>query len=196
MIKDSSKHPLSAACTAFLGGQKLAEGDLADVALAVHAQAKAASDAILIFYDETGEQIDIDLRGTTAQIIARLADYQGAQPEERKRGRPKLGVIGREVTLLPRHWEWLAQQPGGASQALRRLVDQARKGDEGCTAIRLAHERAYRFMAALAGDYPGFEAATRALFADDLAAMEEATQSWPQDVRHYALYLARPDSDD
>ncbi len=187
MNQDPSEHPLATACTAFMGGQKLAEGELADVALAANARIQAASDTILIFVDASGEQIDIDLRGTTAQVIARLAAYRGSQPEVRKRGRPKLGVVGREVTLLPRHWDWLAQQPGGASQVLRRLVDQARKADEGRNATRLAHERAYRFMSALAGDYPGFEAATRALFADDLAALEEATQSWPRDVQDYAL---------
>jgi len=196
MNETTSDHPLSTLCTAFMGAQKLASGDLADVALAVNARMEAAPSPILIFDDTTGAQIDIDLRGTTAQIISRLAAYQGAQPEARKRGRPKLGVVAREVTLLPRHWDWLAQQPGGASQALRRLVDQARKGDEGRTASRLAHERAYRFMSALAGDYPGFEAVSRALFAHDLAALEEAMQAWPRDVRDHVLHLARPDPAD
>ncbi|HWU02206.1 MAG TPA: DUF2239 family protein [Novosphingobium sp.] len=175
-----------------MGARKIASGDLADVALAVNAQITGAQDAILIFEDATAAQIDIDLRGTTAQIISRLAAYQGATPEARKRGRPKLGVVAREVTLLPRHWDWLAQQPGGASQALRRLVDQARKADKGRTATRLAHERAYRFMSALAGDYPDFEAASRALFADDLAGMSAATSAWPSDVRDHLLYLAHP----
>ncbi|WJT00807.1 DUF2239 family protein [Novosphingobium humi] len=193
MSDTPSDHPLAAPCTAFMGSEKLASGDLADVALAVNARMAAAPSAVLIFDDTTGAQIDIDLRGTTAQIISRLAAYQGHQPEARKRGRPKLGVVAREVTLLPRHWDWLAQQPGGASQALRRLIDQARKGDEGRTAARLAHERAYRFMSALAGDYPGFEGASRALFAHDLAALEEAMAAWPADVRDYALHLARPD---
>jgi hypothetical protein len=189
-------HPLSTRCTAFTGARKLASGDLADVALAVNARMALAQDTILIFDDATGGQIDIDLRGSTAQIISRLAAYQGVPPEARKRGRPKLGVIAREVTLLPRHWDWLAQQPGGASQALRRLVDQARKDDAGRTATRLAHERAYRFMAALAGDYPGFEAASRALFAHDLAALGEAMQAWPGDVRDHVLHLAHPDASD
>jgi uncharacterized protein len=196
MMTDTHDHPLSTPCTAFVGADRLASGDLADVALAVNARIAEATAAILIFDDATGAQIDIDLRGTTAQIIARLAAYQGARPEARKRGRPKLGVTAREVTLLPRHWDWLAQQPGGASQALRRLVDQARKGDDGRTATRLAHERAYRFLSALAGDYPGFEAASRALFADDAAALNAAMIGWPADVRDHALHLARPDGGD
>lgn len=190
------ENALSTPCTAFVGAQKLAAGDLADVALAVNARMEDAADPVLIFDDATGAQIDIDLRGTTAQIISRLAAYQGAQPEARKRGRPKLGVIAREVTLLPRHWDWLAQQPGGASQTLRRLVEQARKEDKGRTATRLAHERTYRFMAALAGNFPDFETVSRALFADDMAALTLAMAAWPADVREHVLYLARPVEED
>jgi hypothetical protein len=189
-------NPLSSPCTAFADGRRLASGNLADVALAVNAQIEAVPTTILIFDDATAAQVDIDLRGTTAQIISRLAAWPGLQPETRKRGRPKLGVIAREVTLLPRHWDWLAEQPGGASQALRRLVDQARKQDKGRTVTRLAHERAYRFMSALAGDYPGFEAASRALFASDLAALTQAMQPWPADVRDYVLHLARSSDGD
>ncbi|MBB3953696.1 hypothetical protein GGR38_000623 [Novosphingobium sediminicola] len=196
MMENALDHPLSMPCTAFVGGQRLAAGDLADVALAVNARMEGAQAPILIFDDATGAQIDIDLRGTTAQIISRLAAYQGARPEARKRGRPKLGVVAREVTLLPRHWDWLAQQPGGASQALRRLVEQARKEDKGRTATRLAHERAYRFMAALAGDFLDFEAVSRALFADDMAALATAMEGWPGDVRDHALHLARPVEED
>jgi hypothetical protein len=196
MMDDAANHPLSAPCTAFTDGRRLVFGNLADVALAVNAQVDAISTTILIFDDATGAQVDIDLRGTTAQIISRLAAWPGPQSEARKRGRPKLGVIAREVTLLPRHWDWLAQQPGGASQGLRRLVDQARKQDEGRTVMRLAHERAYRFMSALAGDYPGFEEASRTLFASDLAALTQAMQPWPADVRDYVLHLARPSDDD
>ena len=76
-------------------------------------------------------------------------------------------MVAREVTLLPRHWEWLAQQSGGASVALRRLVDQARRGTEDKDRIRRAQEAAYRFMSAMAGNRPNFEDAIRALFAGD-----------------------------
>ncbi|MDE1916878.1 MAG: DUF2239 family protein [Sphingomonadales bacterium] len=200
MRDDTPDHPpshaLSTPCTAFAGSRRLASGPLADVALAVNAQIAATPAAILIFDDGTGAQIDIDLRGTTAQIISRLASWSGPQPEARKRGRPRMGVVAREITLLPRHWDWLAQQPGGASQTLRRLVEQARKQDEGRTVRRLAHERAYRFMSALAGDYAGFEAASRALFAHDLAALDAAMAPWPGDVRDHVLQLARPGDED
>ncbi len=105
-------------------------------------------------------------------------------------GRPKLGVIAREVTLLPRHWQWLSAQPGGASVALRRLVDDARRTHAGSDRRRAAQEAAYRFMTALAGDASGFEQATRALFAADAHRFEEHTSGWPEDVREHAQMLA------
>jgi len=101
-----------------------------------------------------------------------------------------LGVIAREVTLLPRHWAWLASQPGGASVALRKLVEEARRANVDKDRIRQAHERAYRFMSAVAGDMPGFEEASRALFADDRARFAEHAAEWPDDVREYANRLA------
>ncbi|AFK62001.1 hypothetical protein TKWG_07975 [Advenella kashmirensis WT001] len=108
----------------------------------------------------------------------------------RRRGRPKLGVISREVTLLPRHWEWLAAQPGGASVALRKLVESARLSNTDRDSRRKAQERAYHFMLALGGDLPGYEEATRALFADDAEALKTHIAGWPNDVRTHALKLA------
>lgn len=173
--------------TAFAEMAVLARGPLVEVALAV----KAAGDGgVLVFDDASGAPVDLDLRGTEAEIRQRL---QGAQAEDRPRGRgrPKLGVVPREVTLLPRHWEWLAAQSGGASATLRRLVDAARRDDGGRTAQRAAQEAAYRFMSAMAGDLPGFEEATRALFAGDGERLEAQMSAWPADVRSYALELAR-----
>lgn len=191
---------LTKPCTAFQGSRLLASGTLIDVALAV----KAASvpeqvEPILTFDDATGKVIDLDLRGSTADIVARLAAHtessfgaeEGAAPSAtRSRGRPKLGVVAREVTLLPRHWAWLASQRGGASQALRRLVEEARRTDAGRTHTRVAQERAYRFLSAMAGDLPGFEEATRALFAADRNRFAECTAAWPEDLRQYACRLA------
>lgn len=179
---------MSTACTAFAGTSLFARGALIDVALAI----KAAGDAvpILVFDDASGRVIDLDLSGSTADIVVRL----GAAPEPaRGRGRPKLGVVAREVTLLPRHWEWLGQQPGGASQALRRLIDAARKADGGATAAKASRERAYRFLHALAGDLPGYEEAIRALFAGDSAGLAARMADWPPAVRAYALHLAGQD---
>src|SRR3954447_21903373 len=111
--------------TAFEGTSRLQSGVLADVALAVKRAEGRSAQPIAIFSDATGRAIDLDLRGSDAEIVARLPHQQPIQP--RGRGRPKRGVVAREVTLLPRHWEWLNAQPGGASVALRRLVDAARR---------------------------------------------------------------------
>ena len=111
-------------------------------------------------------------------------------PVKRGRGRPKLGVVAREVTLLPRHWQWLNAQPGGASVALRKLVDAARREHAAGDLRRAAQERAYRFLSAMGGDRPGFEEATRALFARDSAAFEARIAAWPDDVREHATMLA------
>ena len=181
---------LSSACTAFAGTTLFASGALIDVALAIKASGDDMS--VLVCDDASGRVVDLELRGSTADIIARL----GAAPEPaRGRGRPKLGVVAREVTLLPRHWEWLGQQPGGASQALRRLIDGARKADGGQKAAKADRERAYRFLSALAGDLPGYEEAIRALFAGDSAGFAERVADWPRAVRAYALRLAGHDGD-
>jgi hypothetical protein len=186
---------LSTACTAFAGSRLLVRGPLIDVALAVKAAETGGTGPILTFDDATGKLVDFDLRGGTAEIVSRLAargrevKAPKAEGETRGRGRPKLGVVAREVTLLPRHWEWLAAQPGGASQALRRLVEEARKdGDKG--RAKAAQERAYRFMSAMAGDLAGFEEASRALFAGDKEKFAAQAAGWPEDVRTHVLRLA------
>ncbi|PKQ38364.1 MAG: DUF2239 domain-containing protein [Actinobacteria bacterium HGW-Actinobacteria-1] len=173
---------------AFAGATRLAEGTLADVAIAViRAASTATTIQPLIFDAETGEQIDVDLRGTEEEVRLRL---QPVPRTPRPPGRPKLGVVPREVTLLPRHWEWLASQPGGASVTLRKLVDAARKVSGDADQVRHSQEAAYRFMNALAGNEPGFEEATRALFAGDAAGFSALTESWPTDVRDEARRTA------
>ena len=181
---------LQTPCTAFEGSRRLASGTLGEVVLAVKARLETHPEApVLVFSDETGKVLDLDTRGTAQEVLARLAP-----PSEppRGRGRPKLGVEGREVTLLPRHWEWLAAQPGGASVTLRRLVEAARRAGTAGTGRRPAQDRAYQFMTALAGDAPGFEEALRALYAGDATAFEAHTAPWPPDVRGHARALARP----
>jgi hypothetical protein len=193
---DTLADPLAKPCTAFRGTRLLAAGPLRDVALAVKAAMnKPAKAAVLTFDDATGAVIDLDLRGTKTEVIARLAARFAPAPSAanatpRGRGRPKLGVIAREVTLLPRHWDWLAAQPGGASVALRKLVDAARKADDGPGQTRATQAAAYTFMAAMAGDRPGFEEATRALFARDRDKFEREMAAWPRDLRDYAVRLA------
>ena len=177
-------------CTAFAGTDRLAQGPLTEVALSVKAAlAQDPAASILTFDDATGRVIDLDLRGSEAEVLARLA-LETEEPPARGRGRPKLGVVAREVTLLPRHWNWLSAQPGGASHALRRLVDEARRRDGGQSATRTAQETAYHFLSAMAGNLPGFEEATRALFANDAARFAQHSATWPADIRDHAQKLA------
>jgi uncharacterized protein len=143
--------------------------------------------------DVSGQLVDFDLRGTPEEILARLAaEPKPDQPAEPPRGpgRPKLGVVAREVTLLPRHWEWLGTQPGGASVALRKLVEAARVTHAGADRRRSAQQAADRFMAALAGNEPGYEEAARALYGGDRTRFEESMVAWPADVRDHAMRLA------
>jgi hypothetical protein len=114
-------------------------------------------------------------------------------PEPRGRGRPKLGVVAREVTLLPRHWEWLGAQPGGASVALRKLVEEARRASGDRDRSRAARDAAYHFMSVMAGNLPGFEEASRALFANDRRRFVELIAGWPGDVRDHIVKLAFSD---
>jgi uncharacterized protein len=186
--------------TAFEGQRRLAAGALAEVALAVkRAEQQRAADPIVIFSDATGRAIDLDLRGDADAILARLPKPASAraeaeaQSEPRGRGRPKLGVVAREVTLLPRHWEWLNGQPGGASVALRKLVEQARRANGDAERHRAARDAAYHFMSAIAGNLPGFEEASRALFADDRRSFTRLIASWPADIRDHVVKLAYAD---
>lgn len=180
-------------CTAFAGMRRVATGSLVDVALTVKAALDAGENTtILIFNDATSEPVEVDWRGTPADVAARIAPTPTAAPASRGPGRPKLGVVAREVTLLPRHWQWLSEQPGGASVALRKLTEQAIRENAGTDRIRRVQEAAYRFMTAMAGNLPGYEEATRALFAGDGKRFEQHTAAWPDDVREYALRLAFP----
>ncbi len=177
--------------TAFAGDKRISSGDLPTVALAVKTALDAGVSRIILFEDATGRPMDLDLRGTPAEVRSR---YAAANSEDQLpadeipkpgRGRPKLGVTAREVTLLPRHWDWLAGQPGGASAALRRLVEAARREGVEADAARRAQEAAYRVMSTLAGNLPGFEEATRAFFAGDQKQFHKLCEDWPRDVREY-----------
>jgi hypothetical protein len=187
-----NEEPMPRLCTAFDGPRRLASGPLAEVALAVKAASRGgAAGPLLVFDDATGRVIDLDLRGSDAEIAARLREPEAAVPgASRGPGRPRLGVVAREVTLLPRHWEWLSAQPGGASVVLRRLVDAARAATSGDGERRARQEAAYRVMSAMAGDLPGFEEASRALFTGRRDRLEEETARWPADLRRYVLRLA------
>jgi len=151
-----------------------------------------AAQQILVFDTVTSRPIDFDLRGEAADILARLAPkpVAGDATIPARPGRPKLGVVAREVTLLPRHWDWLASQPGGASVTLRKLVEAARRQQGGDAARRQAQESTYRFMSAMTGNEAGFEEATRALFTGDRDRFAGLIDGWPQDLRDHIASLA------
>lgn len=181
-------------CTAFAGPQRIASGELRHVAL----KAKQAFDAgkpVLVFEDASGQPVALPLELPAGELLRRLAEPMAVaaeidDPAPRRPGRPKLGVVSREVTLLPRHWAWLAAQPGGASVALRKLVEEARRVSADGNRRRAAQEAAYRFMQAMAGNEAGFDEAARALFAGDIGRFEEHSATWPDDVREHAALLA------
>lgn len=191
--------PLTITYTSFQGHRRLVSGAPHVVALAVKLAAeRGGPKTVLIFDDSTGRSIDLDTRGTDDDVVARyglVSAHQSAgvtveSEAPRGRGRPKLGVVAREVTLLPRHWTWLESQPGGASVTLRKLVEEARRIHSDRDKVRAAQERAYHFISAMAGDMPGFEEASRALFANDRVKFGELIAQWPVDVRDYTMRLA------
>jgi len=189
--------PMSDAYIAFEGDRRVANGDLHAVARAAKQVLDHNKDAaVLIFDGATSSPVDLDFRGTVDDVLARLPVARQAvpaepeQPASRGPGRPKLGVVAREVTLLPRHWEWLAQQSGGASVAIRKLVEEARRSGDDKDRIRRNQEAAYRFMSAMAGNQPHFEEATRALFAPDPVRFHALIAGWPADVRDHVAKLA------
>ena len=189
---------------AFSDRDLIARGDLADVAVAAKPFVDAVTTDVLVLDAETSQPIELDFRGTVDDVAARYRPAVGAgplaaaasaadaTPTRRSPGRPKLGVVAREVTLLPRHWEWLASQPGSTSVTLRKLVEQARRDSSVADRQRAAQDSACQFMTTLAGNEPGYEEATRALYAGDGARFAQLTESWPTDVRDHARRLAAP----
>ena len=175
--------------SAFAGERRLVSGALRSVLVALKERFDVdPGERILVFEDPSGRQVDFDLRGTLGEVLARALP----EPPRAGPGRPKLGVISREVSLLPRHWEWLELQPNGASAALRRLVEEAKKRDPEGDRARLAIEAASRFMTAMAGNLPQFEEASRALFAKDHDRFEHLIREWPHDIRAYLSRLVAP----
>lgn len=170
--------------TAFEGSRRVSSGDMARVTAELkRVIARGERGPLLIFEDSTGQQVDLDFREPSPP----LPEFK--EPAPRRAGRPKLGVVAKEITLLPLHWDWLGLQPGGASVTLRRLVDEARSVSAEKDRVRQAQESAYRFMSAMAGNELGFEEAIRALFARKRRRFQELVLDWPIDVRDYAQQL-------
>lgn len=177
-------------CTAFLGHRRVADGSYAEVATALASLDLSAS-GLLVFDDASGIQVDYPWPVDYAAAQPEGGSTDEVEPAAPSVGRPRLGVVAREVTLLPRHWEWLGQQQGGASAALRRLVDEARNAHAERDVMRQAKESSYRFMSAIGGDLAGFEEASRALFAQDGADFSNKIAHWPVDVQTHLAWLSR-----
>ena len=170
----------------FAAGRLIARGEFAEIVSSIKQYEDTQAEMALIFDELTGRAVDFDLTGSADDVVARQVARTRSGP-----GRPKLGVVGREVSLLPRHWEWLEEQPNGISAAIRRLVDEARKREPGAQRARRMRSALSRVMWALAGDLPNFEEATRAVFEPDDIRLAELTASWPADVRQYVHERAR-----
>jgi hypothetical protein len=202
MILNVMNRQNSGSCSAFDGMSCIASGELREVAGKVKTlidQGEALSP--LIFDDVSSELVEVDFRGTREDVLMRVEHSlvamesttetsSGEPAPHRGPGRPRLGVVPREVTLLPRHWEWLNRQPGGASVALRKLVEEARRVNSDRDKLRNSQESVYRFLHAMAGDLPGFEEVVRALFAEDSEQFNQRIALWPQDIRDHAGKLS------
>ena len=171
--------------TAFAGTRRIAAGNRDRILSEVKQYSDINEERILIFEDTTGKQVDFDFSGSLDDVLERgRARIVRLGP-----GRPKLGVVGREVSLLPRHWEWLEDQPNGISAAIRRLVDEARKREPGAQRARRLRDGIARFMWSMGGDLPNFEEATRSLYGEADAPLESLIATWPDDVRDHVLRL-------
>ncbi|WP_420967807.1 DUF2239 family protein [Bradyrhizobium sp. B120] len=195
---------MNPAYVAFEGEHRIGAGDLKEVARAAKQLLDLRKDAaVLVFNGRTSALVDIDFRGSVDDVLARLPKLAPPLDEEpatpagpRGPGRPKLGVVAREITLLPRHWDWLAQQKGGASVAIRKLIDEARRASGDKDRTRIAQDAAYRFMTTMAGNRPNYENAIRALFAHDRRRFATLIADWPADIRDHAIRLAYSDQAD
>jgi uncharacterized protein len=179
-------------CTAFEGSKLVAQGNPGEVREVLRKFRSLHPEAsILVFYDQTGEDFDLEGSPVSAQGSG-LASNSASGAKPARPGRPKLGVVAREITLLPRHWEWLESQPGGASVALRKLVETARKQQAPEDRARQSIEAAYRFLSVMSAHVPNFEDVARALFRRDWSQFDHSTESLPLDVREHLRRLALP----
>ena len=180
--------------TAFEGFQICAHGSLDSVAISIKQRLKKdPTTQFLIFSNSSGKQMDLDLSGSQKVILERLKIYQASHfSPATGPGRPKLGVISREVSLLPQHWEWLSNQSGGASATIRRLVDEKIKEPVSAeNQIKQAQEVVYRVLSSLAGNLPNYEDVIRFLYRRDKKSFRNAMSDWPKDVVSHTMALSK-----
>ncbi|MFH1808058.1 MAG: DUF2239 family protein [Pseudomonadota bacterium] len=186
----------------FCGTERICTGAIGEVVRAAkNCVDSGTTERVALFDDSSGRALDIDYRGTVDEVLARLRDHPMLPQAEREAlaprgpGRPRLGVVAREVTLLPRHWDWLGEQPGGASVALRKLVDIARREHAARDLARRAQEATHRFMWDMAGNLPRFEEVSRAFYARDYARLDELLAQWPLGIAEHTRHLVKQQRD-
>lgn len=180
--------------TAFGNGKLIVHGGLDEVVLKIKRwNDKNSTGSLLVFNDFTGKTMEFDLRGSEKDVLQRIEMFL---PQETAvavgPGRPKLGVVTREVSLLPQHWEWLASQPEGASGALRKLVEGAKKNSSTKETVKQVQERTYKIMSILAGDFPQYEEALRALYRKNEEGFKQHIAAWSPDIKDYVMKTAEP----
>ena len=190
------KEALESQCIAFVGVRCVSSGKMTEIIR--HIKENLSQDeinSILILDAETSEPVEIDFRGTTEEVLAKIQSSSGtsspvSNETENHFKQTKVGAVAHDVNLLPRHLDWLNQQPGGASVALRKLVEEARHANENKDRFRQAQESANRFLLTMAGNLPGYEEATRALYSGDQNRFQHQIKTWPDDIRNHAKSLA------
>lgn len=179
-------------CTVFENDEVLLRGSETEVRQAVRrARAVRPLGKLIAFFDDNGEDFEVEYvpPGTADAIPEPLVEENLV----RKAGRPRLGVVAREVTLLPRHWEWLETQPSGPSAALRRLVESARRDSAPADRTRRSVEATYRFLYTMVGNTAFFPELCRALFRRDWERFDAQLGSWVAwELGEYARMLSRP----
>lgn len=181
--------------TAFGNEKLIAHGSLDEVVLKIKRwNDKNTTASLLVFNDFTGKTMEFDLRGSEKDVLQKIEMFipQDVSAVSPGPGRPKLGVITREVSLLPQHWEWLASQPEGASAALRKLVEGAKKNLVMKESVKQVQERAYKIMSILAGDLPQYEEALRSLYRKNEENFKQHIAMWSPDIKDYVIKIAAP----
>jgi hypothetical protein len=181
--------------TAFGNGKLIVHGGLDDVVTKIKRwYDKYSNGTLLVFNDFTGKTMEFDLRGSEKEVLQKIEMFlpQEIVVVSARPGRPKLGVVTREVSLLPQHWEWLASQPEGASAALRKLVEGAKKNLVMKESVKQVQERAYKIMSILAGDLPQYEEALRSLYRRNEENFKQHIASWSPDIKDYVMKTVEP----
>ncbi len=173
--------------SSFIGDRHLFTGDLKGMLSQTHAYiSRHGEEGLLIFDNFSGRQIDYNFRVSLEELLGKELP-----PTPKKGpGRPRLGVVCGEISLLPRHWDWLQRQRQSASATIRRLIEAAMKEASPEEKTREAIDAAGKFLWTMAGNLSDFEEASRALYAQKWHILDAITAAWPEDIaKHLNMML-------